>query len=173
MKKTKRIIVCALLTTISLALFTVELLIPSFPFCTGAKICLANIITLFMLCNTNYFRVADCFSVLASRCLLSALLTGRILSVAFSLSGGAASILAMLFVRKIISEKNVVCISISGAVFHNLAQIFVAVCIYGTFSALYYIPSLFIIGVLCGVLTGLCVKIINKSDICRNIFKLQ
>lgn len=81
--------------------------------------------------------------------------------------------LVMLFIRKILSEKNVVCISISGAVFHNIAQIFVAICLYGTFSALYYIPSLFLIGVLCGILTGLCVKIINKSDVCRNIFKSQ
>lgn len=173
LNKTKRIITCALLTTVALALFAVELLIPPFPFCPGAKIGLANIITLFMLSNRKFFRVSDCFGVLLSRCMLSAMLTGRILSVAFSLSGGLASMLAMLLIRKIMSEKSVVCISISGAVFHNIAQILVAVCLYGTFSALYYIPALFIVGVLCGILTGLCVRIINKSDVCRNIFKLQ
>lgn len=172
MSKTKRIITCALLTTVSLALFVIELLIPSFPFCPGAKVGLANTITLFMLSNRKFFRVMDCFGVLLSRCLLSALLTGRILSVAFSLSGGFASMLAMLLVRKILGEKSVVCISVSGAVFHNIAQIFVAVFLYGTFSALYYIPSLILVGVLCGVLTGLCVRFMNKSDFYKNIFKL-
>lgn len=172
MKKTKRIITCALLTTISLALFVVELLIPPFSFCPGAKIGLANIITLFMLSNRNFFKASDCFCVLFSRCLLSALLTGRILSVAFGLSGGIASILTMLFTRKILGEKSVVCISISGAVSHNIGQVFVAVCIYGTFSAFYYIPSLFLIGVLCGMITGLCVRFINKSDFYKNMLKL-
>ena len=173
MKKTKRIITCALLTTVSLALFTVELLIPPFPFCPGAKIGLANIITLFMLSNRKIFKVSDCFCVLLSRCVLSALLSGRIISVVFSLSGGIAAILAMLLARKILSDKSVVCISISGAVFHNIAQIFVAICLYGTFGAIYHIPALFLVGVLCGMLTGLCVRIINKSDACRNIFKLH
>ena len=53
MNKTRRIIVCALLTTVSLALFAVELLIPPFPFCPGAKIGLANIVTLYMLANNE------------------------------------------------------------------------------------------------------------------------
>lgn len=63
LNKTKRIITCALLTTVALALFAVELLIPPFSFCPGAKIGLANIITLFMLSNRKFFRVSDCFGV--------------------------------------------------------------------------------------------------------------
>jgi heptaprenyl diphosphate synthase len=91
------------------------------------------------------------------------------MSVAFSLSGGIAAILIMILVRNILSEKNIVAMSISGAVFHNLSQIIVAVCIYGTFSAFYYIPSLFIAGVVCGILTGLCVKLIVKANIINKI----
>lgn len=164
MNKTKRIVYSALLVSLSLALFSVELLIPPFPFCPSAKIGLANIVTLYMLANKKRFYIRDIFLVLVSRCLLSALITGRLMSVIFSLAGGLAALFVMLLIRRLMSEKNIISMSISGAVFHNLAQILVAVLIYGTFSALYYIPSLFIAGVLCGILTGLCVKTINKIN---------
>ncbi len=167
MKKTKRIIICSLLTAVSLALFSVELLIPSFPFCPGAKIGLANIVVLYMINNKGLFRISDCFLVLISRCLLSALITGRLVSVFFSLSGGIAALGAMLLIRTFITEKNTVAISITGAVFHNIAQVMVAVCVYGTFSAVYYIPSLFLVGVLCGIITGICVKFINRMNLHR------
>ncbi len=171
MKKTRRLVICSLLTTFSLALFVVELFIPSFPFCPGAKIGLANIIILFMVSNNSFFRAGDCFLVLISRCLLSALLTGRMVAVVFSLSGGILSLIAMTIVRRILRGHNTICVSISGAVCHNIAQIMVAVGVYGTFSAFYYIPSLFLAGVICGVLTGLCVELINKSGLCKFIFK--
>ncbi len=170
MKKTKRLIICALLSSVSLSLFAIELLIPPFPFCPAAKIGLANIVNLYMLTNKKTFRNGDVFMVLICRCILSALVTGRLMSVLFSLSGGIAAITAMLLVRRMFSEKNVVCISIMGAVFHNLTQITVAVLIYGVFSAFYYIPSMFLAGVLCGILTGLCVKLINKNNLNKRIF---
>lgn len=169
MKNTKRTVISALLVSLSLALFAIELLIPPFPFCPAAKIGLANIVTLYMLSCRNNFKICDVFLVLISRCILSALITGRLMSVAFSLSGGIAAILIMILVRNILSEKNIVAMSISGAVFHNLSQVIVAVCIYGTFSAFYYIPSLFIAGVVCGILTGLCVKLIVKANIINKI----
>ncbi len=165
MKNTKRIITCALLTAVSLALFCVELLIPSFPFCPGAKIGLANVITLFMLTNKTIFRKRDCILVLISRCMLSALLTGRMVSVLFGLSGGIVALAVMTFIRFIFDEKHVLLMSISGAVFHNLGQVVVAISIYGTFSIFYYIPSLFLIGILCGSITGLCVVFINKANL--------
>lgn len=161
-------IACGLLTAVSLALFSVELLIPAFPFCPGAKIGLANIVTLFMLTNKKVFKVSDCLLVLISRCFLSALLTGRMISIAFSLVGGIAALFSMLLINLILSSKSAISMSITGAVFHNLAQVLIAICIYGTFSAIYYIPSLFLVGVLCGALTGLCVCFINKI----NLFKL-
>ena len=165
MKKTRRIIFCALLSAVSLALFAVELLIPPFPFCPAAKIGIANIVVLFMLTNKKLFTVSDVFLVLIVRCILSALITGRLMSVIFSLAGGLSAILIMLVMRHCLSEKNIVSISISGAVFHNIAQILVAVCVYGTFSAFYFIPSLFVAGVLCGILTGLCVRFVNRLNL--------
>ena len=164
MKNTKSIVISALLVALSLALFSVELLLPPFPFCPAAKIGLANIVTLFMLTNNSIFNTRYSVLVLISRCVLSALITGRIMSVLFSLTWGLSAIFVMIIIRNILGKDKVVSISISGAVSHNLAQIITAVLIYGTYSAFYYIPSLFIAGVSCGVLTGLCVKTINKIN---------
>lgn len=164
-----RITILSVFVAISLAFFSLELLIPPFTFLPGAKIGLANVVTLFMLTNGDFFRPGDCFLVLISRCILSALLSGRLLSVCFSLFGGISAMVAMMVSRKVFGEKSVVLISIIGAVFHNLTQILIAVLIYGTFSALYYIPSLLIVGILSGTVIGLCVLMINKMKILRSI----
>ena len=98
MNNTKKTVISALLVSLSLALFAIELLIPPFPFCPAAKIGLANIVTLFMLSCRKNFKISDVFLVLISRCVLSALITGRLMSVAFSLSGGIAAIIIMIFI---------------------------------------------------------------------------
>ena len=165
MNKTKRIVISALLTALSLALFSLELIIPPFPFCPGAKIGLANIVTLYMLTNENFFKKMDVFCVLTARCILAAVITGRLTSVFFSFFGGLSAFAAMLVIRRILGEKYAICISVTGAVFHNFTQIIVSILIYGTYSAFYLLPSLFVAGVACGILTGLCVEFINKLNV--------
>ena len=59
MKNTKRTVISALLVSLSLALFAIELLIPPFPFCPAAKIGLANIVSLYMLSCRNNFKICD------------------------------------------------------------------------------------------------------------------
>ena len=167
--KFKKITILSLLTAVSLSLFAVELLIPPFAFAPSAKIGLANIVTLFMLTNRCVFCASDCFKVLIARCLLAALITGRIASILFSLTGGIIAVIGMFVIIKLIDDKHAVLISIIGAVFHNLGQMLAAFLIYGSFSILYYFPALFITGVLCGALTGLCVKTINKTKIIRKL----
>lgn len=163
--KIKKETLSALLTAVSLSLFAVELLIPPFPFAPAAKIGLANIVTLFMLTNRNFFSSSDCFKVLIARCVLSSLITGRIASVFFSLVGGIFAVLGMLATVRITDSEHVILTSIVGAIFHNIGQMTVAFFIYGTLSIAYYLPALFLTGVLCGILTGICVVIINKTKI--------
>lgn len=167
--KIHKITLLALLTALSLALFAVELLIPAFPFCPMAKIGLANTVALFMLTNPKKFFICDIFIVTIARCLLAALVTGRMMSILFSLLGGVGSVVIMFLLRCFLSEKFVVLISISGAITHNLVQIGVAVLIYGTMSAFYYIPSLFIAGVINGSLIGMCVYLLNKNKFIKKI----
>lgn len=160
----RKLTILSLLTALSLALFSIELVIPPFPFSPSSKIGLANTVTLFMITKDSIFCRKDCFFVMLSRCILGALITGRLLSVLFSLTGGIVSMLFMFLARKILGSDSVVLISVTGAIFHNVSQMITAVCIYGVFSSFYYLPVLLVTGILSGIITGMCVKFINKSD---------
>lgn len=168
----RKIVLLSVLTAFSLALFALELLIPAFPFCPAAKIGLSNIIILFMLSKRTIFSIPDCFLVLVARCLLSALVTGRLTSVFFSLGGGILALLTMILMRKLTSG-TVMIISISGAVFHNVGQTLVALMFYGVLSVFYMIPVFFLAGVLCGALTGACVLLINRNKSLNNFFEKE
>ncbi len=160
----RKLTLLSLLTALSLALFAIELVLPPFPFSPSSKIGLANTVTLFMIINDRAFHKKDCFFVLLTRCILGALVTGRLLSVVFSLAGGIVSMISMFVARRILGSGSVVLISVTGAIFHNVSQMVTAACIYGAFSSFYYLPALLVTGILSGIITGMCVKFINKSD---------
>lgn len=165
-------VILSVMTVLSLGLFALELLIPPFPFCPAAKIGLANIVTLFMLTRKELFRFGDCFLVLIARCILAALITGRLTAVLFSITGGILALFTMLLIRKI--WNNTAVISVFGALAHNIGQIIVSIIIYGVFSIFYMIPVFFAAGVLSGALTGVCVILIMRNKRFRNyILKLS
>lgn len=169
MNRTARnITISAMLTGFALALFSVELLLPSLPFCPSAKIGLANIVTLFMICHSEYFKKRQCFLVIIARCLLAALITGRLTAVFFSLSGGICALIFMLAARRVVGS-DVIVISIVGAIFHNLTQMAVALLFYGIFSVVYYLPALLLTGIASGIITGLCVMMISKNNFLKKI----
>ncbi len=168
--KLRKTVLLALLTAAALGLFTVELLIPPFPLCPAAKIGLANTVTLFMLSRSKQFTTADCFMVLVARCLISALVTGRLMSVLFSFCGGFLALAGMLLARKIFG-RGIVAISITGAVFHNIGQTIAGIVFYGVFSVLYMLPAFFAAGILSGTVTGLCIFIINKNKPLEKFFQ--
>lgn len=172
-KRVNRITISAILVAFALSLFVIELLLPPFPFCPSAKIGLANVITLFMVTNRHFFKVSDCFFVLITRCVLSAIVTGRIMSVIFSLTGGLLALISMLFIARLVGFRSSVLVSISGAVIHNFAQMGVAILIYGTFSAVYYFPALFLTGVASGIITGLCISLINHNKYLYNFINSE
>ena len=167
MKNTARkTVILSVMTVLSLGLFALELLIPPFPFCPAAKIGLANIVTLFMLTRKELFRFRDCFLVLLARCVLAALVTGRLTAVLFSITGGILALLAMYLFGKL--WDNTAAVSVCGALAHNTGQIIVSVIIYGVFSIFYMIPVFFAAGVLSGALTGVCVMLIMRNKRFRN-----
>ena len=173
MKNTARkTVILSVMTVLSLGLFALELLIPPFPFCPAAKIGLANIVTLFMLTRRELFRFGDCFLVLIARCILSALVTGRLTAVLFSVTGGVFALLAMYFFRKM--WDNTAAVSVCGALAHNLGQIMVSVIMYGVYSIFYMIPVFFAAGVLSGALTGASVMLLMRNKRFKNyILKLS
>lgn len=162
MKNTaQKTVLLAVLTGVSLGLFTIELLIPPFPFCPAAKIGLANTVTLFMLMHDRLFRVPDCFLVLFARCVLAAVVTGRLTAILFSLVGGILALLVMALLRKV--SRFEIAISICGALAHNIGQILVSLIFYGVFSIFYMLPAFILSGILSGALTGALVMLIRRN----------
>lgn len=156
-----KVVLLAVLTGISLGLFTIELLIPPFPFCPAAKIGLANVVTLFMLMHDRLFRASDCFLVLFARCILAAVVIGRLTAILFSLAGGITALFAMVLFKKAFNYEIIV--SIGGALAHNIGQILVSLIFYGVFSIFYMLPAFMLSGILSGALTGALVMLIRRN----------
>ena len=80
----------------------------------------------------------------------------------YSLAGAACSILIMTALKKC-RVFGLVGISVAGAVFHNLGQILVAVCVMENVRIFYYMFILLITGTAAGVAIGLLASFLLKN----------
>ncbi len=163
--KTRQIAETGLLIALAMVLSYVESLIPAFVAIPGIKIGLANIVVVYALYRLG-FRSALLISVL--RVLLSALLFGTVLTLAYSAAGAVLSLGGMVFLKRT-GLFGTAAVSVFGAVLHNLGQILVACILLGTDALLYYLPFLVISGVVTGVAIGVAASILirrveNASD---------
>lgn len=160
----KKLCYMALLTAVSLAMFVIELQLPSFPMFPAAKIGLANIITLFVLFLGGGWKIRDAAVIMLLRVALGALVTGRVMAGLFSLVGGILALLMMITAKKLLNNNGIPIVSLCGAVGHNIGQMLVACLFYGGFGALYYLPLFLLCGIAGGLLTGFCVHFIYRSQ---------
>jgi heptaprenyl diphosphate synthase len=151
--KTQRMTRLALLVALALILHAVEGMIPVPLPVPGAKLGLANIVTLIVIVLSG---PGDALLVVMLRTCLASLLSGRLSSFAFSIAGGALATLVMsLAYRQLRHVLGLSGISILGAVAHNIGQLAVACIILGTPAILVYLPALLITGVATGFFVGL------------------
>jgi heptaprenyl diphosphate synthase len=163
--KTTKLIFLSLLVSLGIALHIIESFIPFPVVVPGAKLGLANIITLLTLIIYG-FKAGLTVSIL--RCIITSLLTGSPSSLIYSLSGAVLSLflmaLAYFYTKGIFS---LVGISIIGAQAHNFAQIFAASIILKNIGLFLYLPFLMIIGLFTGYFVGLVVimtqRILEKN----------
>ncbi|SKA87846.1 heptaprenyl diphosphate synthase [Caloramator quimbayensis] len=156
MKKTQNMIFISILVAQALVLYIVETMIPV-PFITpGAKLGLANIITVVSLYSLS---LADTFLVVILRIILSTLLVGSLSSFFFSLSGGILSLLVMFILKKFGKENvSIIGVSVMGSVFHNIGQILVASITVQNIRIIAYLPVLMIAGIGTGIFVGITSK---------------
>lgn len=153
MTRTQKMIFISILVAQALVLYFVESMIPV-PFITpGAKLGLANIITVVSLYSLS---LTETFVVVILRIILSTLMSGSVSAFLYSLSGGMLSLAAM-YIAKRLGGKNisVVGVSIVGSVFHNIGQILMAALIIHNIKIAYYLPFLLIAGIGTGIFVGL------------------
>ena len=150
-KGVRRLVFDALLTTVALTIFVIELNIPLSVGIPGVKLGLANIVTVIAV---FLLGPADAALILYARILLGGIFTGQIMALWYSLAGGTLCFLSMLILRKLVTERQIWAASAFGAVFHNLGQILVAAAVTGTWAVFWYLPVLMIAGILAGLFTG-------------------
>ncbi len=166
MKKTNKIILMSVLVSQALILHLIESMIPV-PFITpGAKIGLANIITVVCL---YLFDFKETLLVIVLRLILSTFFVGSISSLMYSASGALISFFAMYLLKKAVRDKaSIIGISSAGAVFHNVGQIFMASIIVQNIYVTMYLPVLTLAGIGTGFFVGLTSNYLIKY--LKNIF---
>ena len=161
MMKTKKLTELALLTALALTIFVVELRIPNPLPIPGAKLGLANIITVYAV---YHYSAKETISVVLTRTLLGSIFGGSMMALLYSLSGALLCFCGMVLLHRVLSAKRIWLCSVFGAVFHNIGQITVAVLLMGL-GVLVYLPFLLVTGCLAGAFTGGCAQMMIKRKI--------
>lgn len=155
----RRLTELALLSSLALIIFVIELHIPNpFPI-PGVKLGLANIVTVYAVFR---YRPSETALIVAVRLLLGAMFSGNPSALLYSAAGAVCCLLGMLVLRRFLPEKQIWLCSVIGAMLHNIGQISAAVFIMRSFAVIAYLPLLLVTGSLAGTFTGLCAQILLR-----------
>ena len=118
----------------------------------GVKMGLPNMAIIFTLYRFGWKEAA---AVSFVRIVAVSLLFGNPIMIAYSLAGGALSLLGMTLLKKLnfLSPTGV---SVAGGVLHNVGQVLMAMLIMSTAGLGYYLIILAVTGTVSGVFVGLC-----------------
>ena len=161
MSKTKKLVFFAVMVSLASALHAVEMLIPNpLPF-PGAKLGLANTVSLLTLA---VYGLKEGIIVSILRVILGSLIAGTFLGLTFmlSMSGAVASTLVMAFLLRYVKGLSIVGVSVVGAVTHNISQLFMVSFVIKTTAIFYYLPFLLLVALPTGAATGLIVRSVKR-----------
>jgi len=161
LQKHRKKIFLSLLVSFGSVLHFIENMIPvPFPV-PGAKLGLANIMSLIAVV---FYGLKEGLMVSVIRCFIGALLSGSFSSLLYSLTGGILSTIVMAFAYKHFNNVfSLVGISLLGGVTHNFVQVTVASLVLSTFGLYVYLPFLMVIGLFTGLFTGLAAYFVKQN----------
>lgn len=157
MAQTKRITTLALCVALAGILHVVESWLPMLLPVPGAKLGLANMVSLFVLAIYGW---REALYVAGLRVVLGSLLGGGFLGPSFvmAMSGALVSILVMSWSYRYGRPAfSLVGISVLGATAHNVAQIVAAAVLVASAGLFWYLPYLLLFALPTGVFTGYAV----------------
>lgn len=163
MRRNFRLAFISILAAAAAALHAVEAFLPAPQLLPGAKLGLANILTLVAVA---VYGVGDGVAVAFTRCLLGSLVAGNFLSLGFflSLSGALASAGVMgTLLRRSGRRLSMIGVSVLGAVSHNLAQLVVVMLVVRHPGVLVYLPYLLLFALPAGCVTGVAARVAVRS----------
>ena len=150
MQGTFRLAYLSLLLAFSLALFLFEGLIPLPFIAPGAKLGLANLITVVALYTLS---MRDALLLIVLRIVIGSLLGGGPTVLAYSLAGGLLSFGGMAAL-KASGRFSVIGVSLAGGFLHNLGQLAIATVAVESWGVFSYLPVLGMCGLVTGALIG-------------------
>ncbi|MCH4179269.1 MAG: Gx transporter family protein [Megasphaera sp.] len=152
MNKTFRIIILGLFIAQSLVLYIVEGMLPVPFIAPGAKLGLANLITVIALYALP--KKKDVCLILLIRIILSTAFAGGINAFLYSAAGAAFSLGCMMFLKST-GKFSLIGVSAAGGIFHNLGQVVVASLVVENIKVMLYLPILAVAGIGTGILIGI------------------
>lgn len=152
--KTKELSYAAMLAAAGIVLGLFESFFPPlFAFAPGAKLGLANLITLIAM-FTLPLRVTLLMVII--RVFITGLVGGTIFSLLYSMTGALFSFLVMLSVKQLGSKRvSVIGISVMGGISHNFGQLTIAALVSQSLYTYNYLPFMSLLGILAGFTVGI------------------
>ena len=167
MSRLQRIIFISLLVAQGVVIGLVENMIPyPFAFAPGAKLGLANLITIIALFT---MPKKDSFLLIWLRLILTTLLGGTVSTFLYSMSGSLLSYFGMLLVKQLGPKRvSIIGISAAGGFLHNVGQLVTASWIAQSWSVMLYLPVLAFFGILSGIAIGIAANyLLQRVDTLR------
>ena len=155
----KKIALLGILAGLGLIAFMLESLIPV-PFLPGAKLGFANIFSLLALL---LYGLPEALIVVTVRTVLGSLFAGNVSMLLYSLTAGLVSTCVSRLLLCALPRVSFLCVSVAGAIVHNLVQLFVYCALTGTALLFVYSPYLCPMGAGAGVVVGLAVTFVLKA----------
>lgn len=160
MRKTRKLTLMALLSTIALIIFVIEAQIPAPVPVPGVKLGLANIITLVAMALLGRKEAA---AVLFVRIFLGSLFAGSPSTLIYSAAGGFVAYAVMCLLFNSMKDERLWLLSALSAIGHNAGQLGACALILKTPGVYVYAPVLAISGVITGIFTGLAAMYLLRA----------
>ena len=155
---TRILVFISVLVAQEMILSFIESMLPIPFFVPGAKLGLANIITLTAIYMLTFKQAT---AVVLLRVILTAATFGSLSTFLYSFAGGIFSLLIMAAVLKVFrNDISLIGVSVLGAVAHNMGQLMVATFMIHNILMLSYLPLLLIAAVPTGIFVGIVARIL-------------
>ena len=155
----KKVAFLGIFLALALVFSYVESLIPLTFGVPGMKLGLANIVSVILL---YCMGAKEACTVSVARAILSGFLFGNLFAIIYSLAGALLSLTVMLLLKKT-NQFKLITVSAIGGISHNAGQLIVAALVVETSRIFYYLPVLFI----AGLITGLIIGLISQEAVLR------
>ncbi len=161
LKGAKKLTTLAVMLAVSIVLNLAESMIPVFNVLPGAKLGIANTVTMLLMV---WFGPVEALLIGILRSVLVGILSGRLTMLPYGVVGTVPSVLSMWLLKKIMKEKvSMAGLSVIGAFFFNLGQVAVSAWVINNLQMFRYLPVLTLISTICGFITGVIAEKVSKK----------